>query len=390
MANNKLNILFLASWYPNKLNPLNGNFIQKHAQAVALSHNVFTLHIIANEQTQKFDAVSKKNETITETTVYYKKIKGNSPLHKYLKYRRRHNAYLLGLKTITEKNGKIDLTHLNVTFPAGLFAVYLFKKHDIPYITTEHWTVFLNNHIDKFKGYEKRWIKQILNKAKLICPVSEDLQYNMEKFNPNTNYKIVPNVVNTNIFKPSTNKRNNSKKRILHISNLRDEQKNLTGIINTIKKLNEERNDFTITIAGDGKQDEYHKLIKELAIPRGTIYFEGVKTDIEIARLFQTHDAFLLFSNYETFSVVIAEAWCCGIPVISSVCGGITNEINSSSGLTVEKGNETDLQEKLNQFLDGRVNFSLTQISEMAQQRFSYEAVNQQFSCIYKEVLGID
>lgn len=387
MVNNKLNILFLASWYPNKLNLLNGNFIQKHAKAVALTHNVFTLHIIANEQTQKFNVATKKNGNLTETTVYYKKIKGNTPLHKYLKYRRRHNAHMLGFKTITEQHGKIDLTHLNVTFPAGLFAVYLFKKQNIPYITSEHWTVFLNNSIDKFKGYEKRWIKRILNKAKLICPVSADLQANMEKFNPNTNYQVVPNVINTDLFKPTTTKQNETK-RILHISNLRDEQKNITGIINTIKRLSLQRKDFTLTIAGEGNQADYLKLIKELAIPKGTINFEGVKTDKEIAALFQSHDAFLLFSNYETFSVVIAEAWCAGTPVISTVCGGLTNEIDSTSGLTVEKGNEKDLEEKLHLFLDGKVTFDIKHLKEQALQRFSYQAVNQQFSSIYKEVLA--
>ena len=97
-----------------------------------------------------------------------------------------------------------------------------------------------------------------------------------------------------------------------------------------------------------------------------------------------------MFSNYETFSVVIAEAWCCGTPVISSVCGGLTNEINSDSGLTVEKGNIADLQEKINHFLDDKVSFNLSAISEKSQQKYSYNAVSEKFSSIYNQVLNIE
>lgn len=388
MVNNKLNILFLASWYPNKLNPLNGNFIQKHAQAVALTHNVFTLHIIANEQPQKFDIVSKTNGTLTETTVYYKKIKGNGPLQKYLKLRRRHDAYILGYKKISKQH-KIDLVHLNVSFPAGLFAVYLNNKLNIPFIVSEHWTAFLK-HTPKFNAYEKKWISNILDKAKVICPVSEYIKKSMMQYAPNAAYQVIPNVVNTNIFKPTTSKPNNAKKKLLHISNLRDEQKNITGIIHTIKKLSEQRKDFTLTIAGEGNSKKYLQLINELNIPKGIINFEGKKTDQQIAQLFHAHDVFVLFSNYETFSVVIAEAWCCGTPIISSVCGGLTNEINSDSGLTVEKGNTADLQEKINQFLDDKVSFNLNTISEKSQQQYSYNAVNEKFSSIYNQVLNIE
>jgi hypothetical protein len=39
MEDNKLNILFLSGWYPNRVLPTLGNFVQKHAEAVALNCN---------------------------------------------------------------------------------------------------------------------------------------------------------------------------------------------------------------------------------------------------------------------------------------------------------------------------------------------------------------
>ena len=40
MQQKPLHILFLASWYPSTANATLGNFIQRHAEAVALTHKV--------------------------------------------------------------------------------------------------------------------------------------------------------------------------------------------------------------------------------------------------------------------------------------------------------------------------------------------------------------
>ena len=67
--NKKLNILFLASWYPNKVTTKNGNFIQKHAEAVAAHSNVFALHIIARKQTEDFVIETELINNVSETIV---------------------------------------------------------------------------------------------------------------------------------------------------------------------------------------------------------------------------------------------------------------------------------------------------------------------------------
>jgi len=42
---NKLHVLFLASWYPSRILKSNGDFIQRHAEAVALQHKVSVIHV---------------------------------------------------------------------------------------------------------------------------------------------------------------------------------------------------------------------------------------------------------------------------------------------------------------------------------------------------------
>lgn len=389
MTEKRLNILFLASWYPNKVFPKNGNFVQKHAQAVSQYCNVAVLHIIANKQNQKFEVETTDNNGVLEVIVYYKKINGSSPIHKYQKLKRRHEAHVLGYHEVLKSIGKIDLTHLNVTYPAGLFALYLKQRHKIPYIITEHSTAYLPSSTHQFSKIETKWIKKIGLNASIICPVSQGLADSMEQFGVNNTYEIVPNVVNTTIFKPTASKQASDKIRILHISNLKDEQKNITGILNVIKKLSDLRKDFTLTILGEGNNEHYKQKAKNLKIHENVIRFESEKTTTEVAELINNNDLFLLFSNYETFSVVIAEAWACGLPIITSKCGGLTETITKENGIQVKVGDEAELLNQLNTMLNQITTYNPGVISTQFGNKFSYETVGKTFLTIYKRTLQI-
>lgn len=367
--------------------PKNGNFIQQHAKAISQHCNVAALHIIANKQDKKFEVETTENEGVLEVIVYYKKIKGSSPIHKYQKLKRRHEAHISGYHEILNTLGKIDLTHLNVTFPAGLFGLYLKQRHKIPYIITEHSTAYLPSSTHQFSKIETKWIKKIGANASLICPVSQGLADSMKQFGVNNTYEVVPNVVNTTIFKLNSPRKASDKIKILHISNLRDEQKNITGILNVIKKLSDSHKNFTLTILGEGDVEHYKQKAVSLKIPENVIRFESEKTTTEVAELINNNDLFLLFSNYETFSVVIAEAWACGLPVITSKCGGLTETITKENGVQVNVGDEAELLNKLNLMLNQIATYNSEVISKQFGNKFSYETVAKTFLTIYERTL---
>ncbi len=381
----KLNILFLASWYPNQLQPQNGNFIQQHALAVANFCNVSVLHIIAREQEDKFVIDEKQNQSILEVTVYYKKIKGSSPIHQLQKLNRRHKAYQLAYEVIHQKVKKIDLVHLNVVFPAGNFAVYLKKKYKIPYLVTEHWTQLLDPNSKEWSKLKKSVIRRTYDYADLICPVSENLKNKLYFFTTNQKYQVIPNVVNTSVFKY---KEHPPQKRILHISNLKDEHKNITGILDTIKELSQSRSDFFITIAGNGNADFFNQYAEKIDIPKNLYSIEGSKTYEEVATLMQQHDAFLLYSNYENLPCVISEAQVCGLPVITTDVGGTSEMVNEQNGILIEPKNNKMLLDKLNQLLDNIANYNQTAIATEAIKKYSFENVGKQYYDAYLQILN--
>ena len=82
-------ILFISSWYPNKLEPTNGNFVQRHAEAVSTLHDVEILHAIGDRaQQEKFIFDDKIINSLRTLIVYYKQTQ--NPV---LNFVRRMQAY---------------------------------------------------------------------------------------------------------------------------------------------------------------------------------------------------------------------------------------------------------------------------------------------------------
>lgn len=384
----KKNILFLASWYPNKKDPKAGNFIQRHAEAIKLKHNIFVLYVGSHEQEEKQVIDIRQKNGIYEVILYYKKVKNKIPgLSQFIKYRRLMNAYKYGYNLILKESCKIDLVHLNVAFPAGLFAEYLKKKYKFKYILTEHSTTFLPISPLKFGLMEGFLIKKIANKASCVCPVSKDLGNAMRQFGIENKYEVVYNVVDENIFQYQPSVEKSKELRLIHISNFKEEHKNISGMLNVIKKLTNQLNDFVVTFAGDGDTEHLENQVKEINIPDKNIKIEGSKSSKEVAALMNQNDAFLLFSHYENLPCVVAESLITGTPVISSDVNGIKEMIDETNGLLVEDNDEEALLKKIIFFQKNKMKYSAQSIRKDALKRYSKEAVSERFDKIYQSLI---
>ena len=119
----------------------------------------------------------------------------------------------------------------------------------------------------------------------------------MKKLNDTPPFKIVPNVVDVELFLPSKKVEKREKIRFLHISTFAD-QKNMNGLLRVFKQLSEQRQDFTFTMAVDGDLKELNRQIDQHDFPRDIIFTGGKMNEKEVAAMFNEHDAFVLFSNH--------------------------------------------------------------------------------------------
>ncbi len=380
----KLSVLFLSSWYPNRLLPKNGNFVQKHAQAVARIAKVASLHVISDANAKDFEIHTEQKKGVYEVLVYYPKSAKWRALKKYRMYMEAHRR---GYAYIQAEWGSVDITHLHVIYPAGLFAMELKKKYNIPFVLTEHWTAWLPITPYKFSAIERYFIRKIGAKTAIFCPVSEDLQNAFVHFGFDGPFRIIPNVVDIDTFKLGT--RNlDALIKILHVSTFKDDHKNISGILRVIARLQEQRNDFEVTMVGNKFGDQYDEAIQSLDIDKDRLHIQGEVSTAEVARLMGEQHVFLLFSHYENLPCVIAEAHCTGMVVAGSDVGGTREMIDTRNGVIVQARDEEALFAKLNLVMDSLADYKPEKIREIAVTRYSYKSVGEAYVKVYQEALG--
>ena len=93
-----------------------------------------------------------------------------------------------------------------------------------------------------------------------------------------------------------------------------------------------------------------------------------------------------MFSRFENFPCVIAEAMATGIPVISTNVGGIAEHVSALNGLLIANENVNELALALEKVAKGFVQFDQEQISSYTQAHFSYQKVGCAINCVYSNL----
>jgi glycosyltransferase involved in cell wall biosynthesis len=371
-----MNVLHLLSWFPTPDDPTLGNFCVRMIDALPEDcHSVILSVCDGKDMTKSFEVKEIPGAHHTHVQIYIRPPK-NSIVRKLKMLR----MYQYGLKYIKQRFFKPDLIHLHVAYPLGQVALLWKKLFGYKYVLTEHWTIYQPQNKEVLVGKLKRKIVKIANNSELIMPVSLDLQRCMEGHGVHNRFKVIYNLVNTDIFKlgaPHTS----GKKQILHISTLRDEAKNFSGILRVIERLRQQRDDFELHVIHDYDAPEFKTFVKEHHL-EDCVIFHGKKTSAEVAEAYQNADFFVLFSNFENLPCVIVEAFASGVPVLSTSVGGIAEILSPERGILIPQGDEDALLQGMNNLLNHYQEYNREAIRSYAIKTFAAQNIGQQ---IYEE-----
>jgi glycosyltransferase involved in cell wall biosynthesis len=373
-------ILWLVSWYPNRNDPFDGDFIQRQARAAALYHDIHVLFVADIEMGEKEKEEVKREAGLVEQRVYFRRPEG---FFGYLKKQWRwRKLFLRAAEKYIEKNGKPDWVHVHIPWKAGLIAQVLKMKHKIPYIVTEHWGRYddrLPGNIRSRPPWEQKLVAKIFAGADAFLPVSDYLGKGVQRMVVEKEYTVVPNVVDTHLFFPAQEK--GERFTFLHVSNMAP-VKNVEGILKAFHEAVFEQGmkEARMLFIGN-RNDEYPKMTKAMGLDE-YVTFRGEMAYEEVAEEMRRCHVLVMKSDSETFSCVTAEALCCGLPVIAPRTGALPELVNESNGILFEKGK---LLEAMISIKENYSRFDKKAIAQEAASRFQYNSVGEKLSSIYQK-----
>ena len=376
-----MNILHLLSWFPTPDDPTLGNFCVRMIDALPEDcHSVILSVCDGKDLNRSFEIKEIKGARHTHLQLYIRPPKVNA-----IRKLKMLRMYHYGLQYIKKHYFQPDLIHLHVAYPLGQVALLWHRLLGYPYVLTEHWTIYQPQNEHVMTGRLKKKIVRIANHAEAILPVSLDLQHCMERHGIHNRFKVIYNLVNTDLFQLGTPSKG-AKKRMLHISTLRDEAKNFSGILRTIERLRRQRDDFELHVIHDYEAPEFKAYVKDHGLS-DCVLFHGKKTSAEVAAAYQSADFFVLFSNFENLPCVIVEAFACGVPVLSTAVGGIAEILAPERGILIPSQDEDALLQGMNTMLDHSQDYHREAIREYAITTFSAEKIGCQIYEQYEKVI---
>jgi glycosyltransferase involved in cell wall biosynthesis len=381
-----MHTLWLASWYPHRGDPFNGDFIQRHALALATQMPVTVVHVVKE---------GPRAETVTRTGALTERISyfpapatPISALNKVLSQVRTFRLYQRAFRAHVAENGRPELIHVHVCMNAGLFALWLKARYQIPYVVTEHYSVYIPGSTGTFadRPFLYRFTNRlVLRRAIGVTSVSGFLLRCMRAVTPIKRPEVTPNVVNTKIFYPATAGAN-IPFRFVHVSTFL-RHKNVPAILDAFALLRAERQDWTLELVGPAGED-IRAYARQQALS-DHLHWTGEIPYTSAGDRLREADAFVMFSRFENQPCVISEALCCGIPVIASAVGGIPEVLNPDNGVLVPPGDVSALAVALHILMERRGAYDKAAIAREAAAQHGYEGVGAQFVRYYKRALDL-
>ena len=379
-----MKVLFVTQWYPNQSQKFFGIFVREHARAAALAGNdvqVLSLSLHDSQSLFKrriYQHTDENGINLTQCELHsrFKDLFYHLPMLQYFLLQKL-------LKSSLSIFGKPDLVHSHVIYPAGIWGEKIAKKLQIPHVITEHWS-----RLDDFSEsiYFPKG-KSAYNGAKAIMPVSLFLKNKIQSYVstlPDERFKIIGNVVDTNLFNYTEEKTDEETLTFCAVATWMHKKKPdkmpelfidaLVSLQNNVdKKIN------LIMIGGGDKVPDLRKLCAQKGL---NTQFTGFLPKEEIATILRKSSFFVHASLVETFSIVVAEALACGLPVICSNTGALPELIDADNGILCENTPEawdTAISNTVSQSFDRQL------IAKKISDRFSLEAISQRISSVYAQ-----
>jgi glycosyltransferase involved in cell wall biosynthesis len=361
-----LKLLFIPAWFPNDDDVQNGIFNHLHAQAFSRKMDVSVFFFYTSATKGNLFEISRTKDAAIEVF----KIKFPTAIFRLFKL-----LYILKFLHREIKKQQPDVICFSVIEKNHWLALYCHYVFKIPLVVIEHWSGYTKIPFPKSK-WQTWCIKKVMQLATNKFCVSSFLKGKIEALFHQT-FQILPNVIEGD---PNTVKRNNTSfSKFLVVADLDDEVKNISGIIRAFQCVSSQFQASTLTIIGEGKdENKLKKLVIDCGLKEKVIFLKRQEKKT-MSNIYFEHDVLVLNSNVETFGMVAYEAILHGLPVILPDLPVFNTFFNDQNAVIFEKSNAQALANAMMNMALTTYTFHLDKSSEYVKSNFDAESIGQYF-----------
>lgn len=293
-------------------------------------------------------------------------------------------TYDLGLRSVLasiHKEFPYDLVHAHTSYLDGTAGLSAADLLGVPLVITEH--------TGPFSLLTKNPLKRMVTRravkgADRVLSVGEALRLDMETQLGlrASGISVLPNGYDDRTFNIGQRKERGNSLKALWVGHFVP-VKRIDRLIEAFARVAAEIPQLTLSLMGDGEGIEVaRKDIASRGLSDRILFLD--KSDREgVAAAMRSHDFLVVSSETETFSLVTIEAFACGLPVLSTRCGGPEGLVTDEGLGRLVPNDTAGLERGLREMCANLANFDPARIAAHAKNNYSWDGVARELTSIY-------
>jgi glycosyltransferase involved in cell wall biosynthesis len=387
----KKKILLLPTYFPTKRSPIVGSQIQEQAELLSEDFDMIVLfclpgigwkrHLwnsLVSLFTKRQIYVSCTRELIpgklnARGYYYFQSSLLSGERNQRLKVR----AYKTLLDELIQEGWRPDLLHARGHESGGVVAAAFKKIYHVPFILTENVAFVFDDH---FSQARLNSYKSVINSADVILYVSSYLMRItlLHGIGLNSRHLVIGNWIDEKEFNilPGVNE---NRKFTIFTTGYNSYIKDFISLFKAIRYLLDlDRHDVQVVVGVTYYWSEENKRdLIELAGSCGVLEHCRFVYQIprgEMVHYYNNCDVYVCASLTETFGIAAAEALFCGVPVVSTDNGGVSDYVNDLNGIIVGLRDHKALAEAILLIKKKKLIFDRRAIRSSVLEKFGTEA----------------
>lgn len=366
-----LRLLHLTNWFPETESPYRTPFIAEHVDALTPFVQQQLWHVEVLESSRCWRLSLAYRGTSRHALLL------SCPVRTW-QFREWLTLMLLVLLRLRLWRARWDFVVVHIAYPLLRFPRLVQLLYGRRLLLIEHWSAYHNDFQLAPGSRALSRLQGMFSAGIPVVAVSQALAQEIRRFaaRPDMTVAVVPNAIDTTLFHCHRRATAPETSRFLMVASWAPIKRPLL-VFEAIRALLPDFPGISLRVIGGGDQLPAMQAFLGAYSLEDTVKLLGPQPKARIAAELRVSTALLHPSAYETFSVVCAEALCCGVPVLASAVGALPELITPVNGRLVANTPEAWTC-ALRQLLQDPPAWDYVAIAQEAASRFSRQAVGRQ------------